>query len=225
MPGTRAPQVCRDRPNRSDAGHLRWCRPQVRTPCHLDAAQADIRDDDPTTRQAVRQDRSAPIFARIDDWLALVRACASLEARFGISLACISKDDEGPCRFLSDRRVEIDNNAIDRNMHPVALNRKNAICTGHSAAADNRVVIALRVEICNMNGADPQELLSAILTSARRDHAQSHVDEPFPWNCTINARARESAGGAFCCDGSDDAVADISTFPPVADGRGASALP
>ena len=43
----------------------------------LYAIEADIRGSDPAIRLAVRQDRSAPILARIDDWLTHHRARAS----------------------------------------------------------------------------------------------------------------------------------------------------
>jgi hypothetical protein len=43
----------------------------------LYAIEADIRGSDPTTRLAIRQERSGLILARIDDWLADHRARAS----------------------------------------------------------------------------------------------------------------------------------------------------
>jgi hypothetical protein len=34
---------------------------------------------------------------------------------------------EGPTRFLDDGRIEIDSNAVERSIRPIALNRKNAL--------------------------------------------------------------------------------------------------
>jgi len=49
----------------------------------LYAIEADVRGSDPAARLAVRQDRSAPILARIDDWLAHHRARASAKSPLG----------------------------------------------------------------------------------------------------------------------------------------------
>ena len=49
----------------------------------LYAIEAGIRGSDPATRLAARQDRSAQILARIDDWLTHHRALASAKSPLG----------------------------------------------------------------------------------------------------------------------------------------------
>lgn len=48
-----------------------------------------------STRLAVRQERSAPIIAHIDDWLAHYRARASAKSPLGEALAYIAKYRDG----------------------------------------------------------------------------------------------------------------------------------
>jgi transposase len=151
----------------------------------LYAIEAEIRGRDPITRLAVRQDRSAPILARLDGWLAHHRARASAKSPLGEALTYIAKYRDGLGRFLTDGRVEIDNNTVERTIRPIALNRKNALFAGHDAGAENWAVIASLIETCKMNGVDPQAWLSATLAAIVQGHKQSQIDELLPWNYAV----------------------------------------
>ncbi len=151
----------------------------------LYAVEAEIRGSDPATRLAIRQERSVPILARIDDWLAYHRARASAKSPLGEALAYIAKYRDGLGRFLTDGRVEIDNNTVERTIRPIALNRKNALFAGHDAGAENWAVIASLIETCKMNGVDPQAWLANTLTSIVNGHKQRQIDDLLPWNYAI----------------------------------------
>lgn len=84
----------------------------------LYAVEAEIRGRDPEARLAIRQDRSAPILTNIDDWLAHHRARASAKSPLGQALAHIAKYRDGLGRFLTDGRVEVDNNTVERTIRP-----------------------------------------------------------------------------------------------------------
>jgi transposase len=147
----------------------------------LYAVEADIRGSDPATRMAVRQERSAPILSRLNDWLAHRRARASAKSPLGEALAYIAKYREGPGRFLTDGRVEIDSNTVECTIRPIALNRRSALFAGHDAGAENRAVIASLIETCKANGVDPHAWLTAIA----KGHKQSQIDNLLPWNYAI----------------------------------------
>lgn len=100
----------------------------------------------------------------------------------GEALACIAKYRESPGRFLTDGRVEIDTNTVERTIRPIALNRKNALFAGHDAGAENWAVIASLIKTCKMNGVDPHPWLSAALAAIVKGHKQSQIDHPLPWN-------------------------------------------
>jgi transposase len=74
----------------------------------LYAIEAEIRGRGPEARLSVRQDRSAPILARLDDWLSYHRARASAKSPLGEALAYTAKYRDGLGRFLTDGRVEIE---------------------------------------------------------------------------------------------------------------------
>ena len=53
---------------------------------------------------------------------------------------------DGLCLFLTDGRIEMDSNAVERTIRPIALNRKNALFAGHDDGATNWGVIASLIE-------------------------------------------------------------------------------
>lgn len=145
--------------------------------------EADIRGRDPATRLAARQVRSTQILARLDDWLRHHRARASAKSPLGEALAYIAKYRDGLGRFLTDGRVEIDSNTVERTIRPIALNRKNALFAGHDAGAENWAVIASLIETCKLNSVDPHAWLASTLTAIVNGHKQSRIDRLLPWNC------------------------------------------
>jgi transposase len=147
----------------------------------LYAIETESRGSDPEARLAIRQDRSAPILARLDNWLAHHRARASAKSPLGEALAYIAKYRDGLGRFLTDGRVEIDSNTVERTIRPIALNRKNALFAGYDAGAENWAVIASLIETCKLNGVDPHAWLSATLTAIFQGHRLSQIDDLLPW--------------------------------------------
>lgn len=147
--------------------------------------EVEIKGADAVCRLAARQKRSAPILARIDDWLRYHRARASAKSPLGEALAYIAKYRDGLGRFLTDGRIEIDNNTVERTIRPIALNRKNALFAGHDAGADNWGVIASLIETCKMNAVDPHAWLASTLKAIVSGHKQSQIADLLPWNYAI----------------------------------------
>lgn len=84
--------------------------------------------------------------------------------------------------FLTDGRIELGNNAVERTIRPIALNRKNALFAGHDAGAENWAVIASLIETCKLNGVDPHAWLAVTLRAIVADHKQSRINDLLPWN-------------------------------------------
>ncbi len=151
----------------------------------LYAIEADIRGSDPAARLAIREQRFTPILAHIDDWLIHHCARTSAKSSLGEALTYIAKYCGGLGRFLTDGRVEIDNNTVEHTIRPIALNRKNAIFAGHDAGAENWAVIASLIETSKMNNVDPHAWLAARRIAIVQGHKQSHFKDLLPWNFPV----------------------------------------
>lgn len=99
--------------------------------------EAELRGLDPQTRLVAREARSSSLIMDMEKWLAHHRARVSAKAPLGEALKYIAKYWDGLCLFLSDGRIELDNNSVERTIRPIGLSRKNALFAGHEAGAHN----------------------------------------------------------------------------------------
>ena len=70
-------------------------------------------------------------------WLTHHRARVAGKLPLGEALAFIAKYWDGLCIVLTDGRIEIDNNTVERTIRPTTLNWKNALFAGHDTGAEN----------------------------------------------------------------------------------------
>ncbi|WP_279511563.1 IS66 family transposase [Klebsiella pneumoniae] len=144
--------------------------------------ETELRGLTPEDRLAVREAQSRPLILDMETWLAHHRAHVSAKAPLGEALKYIAKYWNGLCLFLSDGRVELDNNSVERTIRPIALSRKNALFAGHEAGAHNWATIASLIETCKINSVDPQKWLTSTLTAIVNGHKQSEIEQLLPWN-------------------------------------------
>lgn len=71
---------------------------------------------------------------------------------------------EALIRYASDGRVEIDNNAAERAIRPVALGRKNWLFAGSDAGGERAADVLSLIETAKLNGLDPERYLREVLT-------------------------------------------------------------
>jgi hypothetical protein len=146
------------------------------------AVEADIRGISASQRLSARQARTAPLVAAFADWLQAQRRKISAKSRLGEKLTYIHNHWDGLQTFLTDGRVEIDNNRVENLIRPIALNRKNALFAGHDEGGTAWGRIASLIETCKINGVEPFAYLKATLTAIANGHPQSRLDDLLPWN-------------------------------------------
>lgn len=145
--------------------------------------EAEIRGRSPEHRLDVRQTRSAPLVDAFGDWVEDHRARVSAKSPLGEALRYIFKLWDGLCLFLEDGRIEMDSNAVERAIRPIALNRKNALFAGHDEGGRSWGVIASLIETAKLNGVEPHAYLTSTLEALVNGHMQGSINELLPWNC------------------------------------------
>ena len=110
------------------------------------------------------------------------RAKVSVKSPTGEALKYIAKYWIGLNLFLTDGRIEIDNNPVERTIRPIALSRKNALFAGHEAGAQNWAMLASLIETCKLNAVEPHVYISGILTAIVNGHKQSDIESLQSWN-------------------------------------------
>lgn len=144
-----------------------------------------IRGLSPQQRLAVRQECSKPLIEEFKNWLSQQRTRVSAKSPLGEAFKYIAKFWSGLTLFLEDGRIELDSNAVERTIRPIALNRKNSLFAGHDVGAQNWAVLASLIETAKMNGVNPHAYLTDILTKIAQRHKQSQIKDLLPWNYAV----------------------------------------
>ena len=144
--------------------------------------EAQARGTSAQERLAIRQQKSAPKITGFKIWLDQARALVSAKSPTGEALKYIAKHWDGPILFLTDGRIEMDSNAVERTIRPIALQRKNALFAGHDAGAQNWAMLASFIETCKLNQIEPHSYLTEVLTAIVNGHKQKDIDQLLPWN-------------------------------------------
>jgi transposase len=61
-------------------------------------------------------------------------------------------------RFLSEGRIEIDSNTVERTMRPIGLGRRNYLFAGSDEGGRTWAIIASLINSAKLNGIDPQNI-------------------------------------------------------------------
>ena len=152
----------------------------------IDAYQAlygiekDARDLSPNERLAVRRERSAPIFAKLLEWIESIKDNEPPSSRFGRALTYFTNQQVPLGQFLMDGRVPIDNGAVERLHVRAALTRKNYLFAGSEKGAQNAAIVYSILGSCALCGIDPVDYLSNVIPILARGVIEKNVIDLLP---------------------------------------------
>jgi len=118
----------------------------------------------PALRQALRAAHSAMIVRRIRAALLRIRSRYLPQSALGRGITYVLDQWSALERFLSDGRLEIDNNIVENAIRPTALGKKNWLFIGAAEAGQRGAILYTVVESCRRRGIDPLAYLRDVLT-------------------------------------------------------------
>jgi transposase len=145
--------------------------------------EAQIRGTSADHRRAVRHACSAPLMealhAMLNENLAQISSKSPLAKAIKYTLAHWS----GLNLFLSDGRIEVDSNTVERSMRGIALGRKNSLFAGDDGGAESWAILASLLQTAKLNRLDPFTWLSDALERMVSGEVKSHeLDQLLAWN-------------------------------------------
>jgi transposase len=88
---------------------------------------------------------------------------------------------EALTRFVTDGRLEVDNNVAENAMRIIALGRKNYLFAGSDSGGERAAAIYTLVATAKLNGLNPETYLRDVLAKIAEGHTINRIDELVPW--------------------------------------------
>ena len=143
--------------------------------------EAEARGKPPDERQRLRQQKTGPLLDALKDWLAATNIRLSQKSDLAKAVRYTLSRWVALTRFADDGRLEIDNNAAERAIRPLALGRKNYLFAGSDAGGERAAAIYSLIETAKLNGLDPEAYLRDVIGRIA-DHPINRIGELLPWN-------------------------------------------
>jgi transposase len=83
--------------------------------------------------------------------------------------------------FVTDGRLEADNNIAENAMRGIALGRKNYLFAGSDTGGDRAASLYTIVQTAKLNGMNPEAYLRDTLANIADGHPINRIDELMPW--------------------------------------------
>jgi hypothetical protein len=124
---------------------------------------------------------AVPLVTSFFDWAGKVVTKLSAKSELAEALRYTIKRREALSRYLTDARLEIDNNIAENAMRGVALGRKNYLFAGADSGGERAAAMYSIVQTAKMNDLNPEAYLRDTLARIAEGHPISRIGELVPW--------------------------------------------
>jgi len=136
----------------------------------------------PGERLALRQKHSRPILESFHQWLLTNRDLTLPKSPIGEAIAYALNQWNGLLTYMTDGRIEIDNNATERDIKPFVMARKNFLFACTQKGADSLGVHFSLVLTACLHGLNPIAYYTDMLTRLPYCASIADYEMLLPWN-------------------------------------------
>jgi transposase len=157
----------------------------------LYAVEDGVRGKLPDERLAVRQAQATPLLKALHEWLhATLRREKSKKSPLAAAIRYTLALWTALTRYCDDGRIEMDNNAAERELRAVALGRKNWLFAGSDSGGERAAAFYSLINTAKLNGLDPEAYLREVFTRIA-EHPINRIEELLPWNVAADLAAEK----------------------------------
>jgi len=155
----------------------------------LYAVEAEAKDMKPGERQALRAQKSVPLLTEIGYLLEAGQEQTLPQSDVGKAIRYARSNWAALNRYVEDGRLEIDNNACERQMRAVAVGRKNWLFAGSKDGGRRAAVLYSVLQSAKAAGVEPFAYLRDVLERIGTMPADRVVDLlPANWKAARDGR-------------------------------------
>jgi transposase len=135
----------------------------------------------PAAERVEHRRETAPLLAAFFVWAAATVGKLSGKLELAKAFRYTITRREALTRFVTDGRLEVDNNVAENAMRGIALGRKNYLFCGSDSGGERAASIYTLVTTAKLNGLNPETYLRDILAKIAAGHTINRIDELVPW--------------------------------------------
>ena len=143
-------------------------------------------------RLALRQKYSVPIMTALEQWMKVRQAATDRGPMEDRALTYLSNQWPKLIKYLSDGRIPIDNNEVERQIRPVARARRLHLFAGSEVGAKRMAMFYTFVGNCRLAGVTPYEWLMDVLQKLKNGWPTEGLEALLPQNWAL-ARAQANS--------------------------------
>ena len=155
----------------------------------LYAIEEKIRGQLPDARQHARAEQATAKLDALRAWMIQTKVSVSKKSELAGAIQYALSRWRALTRYCDDGRIEIDNNAAERSLRPIALGRKNYLFAGSDAGGERAAIIYSLLGTAKLNGIDPEGYLRHVLERIA-EHPINRIQELLPWYVADHLAAR-----------------------------------
>ncbi len=121
------------------------------------------REATPSERRALRNEHAKPRLQALRAWMAATRTQVLDKSPLARAIDYTLANWEALCRYTTDGRLPIDNNAAERALRGVAVGRKNWLFMGNDGGGKTAAAMFSLVESCKAAGVNAREYFRDVL--------------------------------------------------------------
>jgi transposase len=129
----------------------------------LYAIEATIKDDSREQKYQTRQEKSLPHLNKLRTWLDKALQQTLPKGKTGEALAYLHKNWNKLTAYITDGRLNIDNNPVENAIRPFAIGRKNWLFSDSQRGAKASALLYSIIETAKANGLEPYAYLRTVL--------------------------------------------------------------
>jgi transposase len=146
------------------------------------ALEERVRGKDAGTRMQARQAESAAVVSTLFKFWEKELPKLSRKSKLAEAIRYALTRRASLERFLSDGRVELDSNTVERAIRPQTITRKNSLFAGSDGGGRTWAAIASLLATAKMNNVDPHAWLTQTLERIANGWPNREIDALMPWN-------------------------------------------